>query len=178
MRVLYLYSFFFTALISGDPWRSKARFRPVPLGLQRRCGREPLGNPWKLKRSGLKFGEKFVSHRTHGLHDKTFDIFRHDKAVQFDVLLMIYIYIQYIYIIYICIYIYILDLVKGRFCSIWNFSAMARSKLLRKPKLLSNRLRIALRFFSTEVRDTLVRSGMITAFSHHSDINLHPHHPL
>ena len=133
MRVLCLCSFFHSV-----SRRSKARFCPVPLGLQRRCGREPL-EPEKI-RAEVRWEVRF-SHNSR----VTWQDIRHDKAVQFDVLLM-WIYIIY-YIYYI--YIYILDLVKGGFCSIWNFSAMARSKLLRKPKLLSNRLRMALRFFST-----------------------------
>ena len=133
MILMYLYSFFHSVDLRRSSRRSKARFRPVPLGLQRRCGREALEplEPEKI-RAEVRWEVRFSQNSR-----VTWQDIRHDKAVQFDVLLM-------------WIYIYIfLDLVKGGFCSIWNFSAMARSKLLRKPRLLSNRLRMALRFFST-----------------------------
>jgi len=63
-------------LISGDPAGDPRQgFALYHLGYKDDAAGKPW-NPWNLKRSGLKFGEKFVSHRTHGLHDKTFDMTR------------------------------------------------------------------------------------------------------
>ena len=100
MILMYLYSFFHSVDLRRSSRRSKARFRPVPLGLQRRCGREALEplEPEKI-RAEVRWEVRFSQNSR-----VTWQDIRHDKAVQFDVLLM-----------WIYIYIYIWTLWKGDF---------------------------------------------------------------